>query len=331
MKQNSKNDASGKGRLPTLIVQIPAYNEEGHIAEVISSVPREIEGIGRVEVLVADDCSTDNTIREAKKAGADYIIKNVKNYGLAHTFQKAMNKCLELGADIIVNTDADNQYNQEEIPKLVEPILKGEAHMVSGNRQVESLNHMVKAKKYGNIIGSKVVKMSAGYHIEDASSGFRAYSREAALRLFVTSKHTYTHETLIQAAHKNLKVIEVPVEFRKREGHSKLIKSVPSHIKKSMQTIVRNTLMYNSFRFFSLLGLFLIILGLVPVIRWYVLSYIFDEAGQHLQSLMLGVVLLVFGGLSVLLGFISDIIAINRLHLEEILYIMRKKRVENGK
>lgn len=303
-----------------LIVQIPAYNEEKSIQDVIKEIPKKIAGIDIVEILVIDDGSKDNTAESAKKAGADYVIRNTKNQGLAFTFQRGLNEALKLGADIIVNTDADFQYDQREIPSLIQPILDGKADIVSGNRQVEKLDHMIKAKKYGNMVGSKVVKMSAGYDIIDASSGFRAYSKEAALRLFVMSKHTYTHETLIQAGRKNLKVIEVPVTFRKRDGHSKLIKSVSSHVKKSLVAITRNTLMYNSLRFFSYIGLFLIALGLIPFIRWYILSYITLDGGNHIQSLLVGIMLIVFGGLSVLIGLISDIIAINRKHLEEILY-----------
>ena len=308
-----------------LIVQIPAYNEEKSIVSVIKEIPRKIKGIDKVEILVIDDGSKDNTSSAAKKAGANYVIRNTKNSGLAHTFQKGISKALELGADIIVNTDADFQYNQNEIPKLIQPILENKADIVSGNRQVEKLNHMIFAKKYGNMVGSKVVKMAAGYNIIDASSGFRAYSKEAAMKLFVTSKHTYTHETLIQAQHKNLKVIEVPVEFRKREGRSKLIKSVSSHIKKSLTTIMRTTLMYNSLKFFSYTGLTLVALGLIPFLRWFILSFLAGEGGQHIQSLIVGSVLLIAGGLSILLGFIADLLAINRRYLEEVLYLNRKR------
>ena len=233
---------------------------------------------------------------------------------------------MKLGADIIVNTDADFQYNQKEIPKLIKPILEEKADIVSGNRQVEKLTHMTSAKKYGNIFGTKVVAKCAGYPIKDASSGFRAYSKESALKLFVTSDHTYTHDTLIQATHKNLKVIEVPVEFRKRiaDGESRLIKSVYGHIKKSMATITRTTLMYNSLKAFSYVGVILIILGLIPLLRWVWLSYIISEGGSHIQSLLLGTLLIIFGGFSILLGFIADLIAINRKYLEEVLYKLRK-------
>jgi len=312
-----------------LVVQIPAYNEEKHIGLVIKEIPRKIPGISEVIVLVCDDGSTDNTIEAAKNAGADYIIKNTINHGLAYSFQRCINFALELGADIIVNTDADFQYNQKEIPKLIKPIIDKRADIVSGDRQVHKLNHMVSAKKYGNILGTKVVAGCAGYRIRDASSGFRAYSKQAAMKLFVTSKHTYTHQTLIQATHRNLEVCEVPVEFRKREGHSKLIKSVSGHIKKSMSTIMRTTLMFHSFKMLGYLGALLMLIGFIPLARWMVLSYIDGHFGQHTQSLLLGITLMIFGGLSLFLGFLSDLIALNRRYLEEILYKLNKMEFGN--
>jgi glycosyltransferase involved in cell wall biosynthesis len=307
-----------------LVVMIPAYNEEKYLPLVIKEIPKKIPGIDKIEVLVIDDGSTDNTVASARKAGANHVIFNRKNSGLAFTFQKGMDYALSLGADIIVNTDADFQYNQKQITNIVKPILEGKADIVSGNRQVEKLEHMTFAKKYGNMMGSKVVELAAGYKIKDASSGFRSYSKEAALRLFVTSTHTYTHDTLIQASHKNLKVIEVPVDFRKREGHSKLIKSVFSHVRKSMETIVRNTLMYNSMRTFGTIGLITSILGLIPIIRWLILTYILQTDGAYIQSMMIGVMLVVFGGLIISIGFVSDLLAINRKYLEQVLYKQKK-------
>ena len=310
---------NGKKGSKKIIVQIPAYNEDKTISKVIAEIPRKIRDY-KVEVLVIDDGSKDNTILEAEKAGADYIIKNKTNYGLAYSFQKGMNEALKLGADIIVNTDADFQYNQTEIPKLVSPIIEGRADIVSGNRQVEKLSHMSFAKKYGNILGSYFVQICSGNGVRDASSGFRAYSREAGLKLFVTSPHTYTHETIIQAKRKNLRIAEVPVEFRKREGTgSRLISSVPKHIKKSLATITRTTLMYNSLKAFSYLGALLMALGAVPFIRWVYLSYVKGYFGQHTQSLIIGLILIVFGGFSIMIGLISDILAINRRYLEDIL------------
>lgn len=308
-----------------LIVTIPAYNEEKKIAEVIKSIPRKIKGITSVSVLVVDDGSTDKTLESARKAGADFFARNKKNAGLAFTFQKAMDLALKLGADIVVNTDADNQYDQAQIPSLVAPIIAGEADIVNGNRQVENLDHMVPAKKYGNIFGTKLVAAMAGYPIKDASSGFRAYSKEALLRLFVTSEHTYTHQTLIKAGFNKLKVVEVDVSFRKRAGKSKLIKSVSSHIRKSMKTIVQTKLMYDGLKTFSVLGIFMIIIGLIPAIRWAILTYVTNSAGSHIQSLVIGVMIMLFGGLSIVVGFLADLIATNRKLTEEILYYERKR------
>ncbi len=324
MVEKIVNGMSEPKKLPKLVVQIPAYNEEETIGKVIKEIPRKISGVSEVIVLVIDDGSTDSTVEVAKKSGADYVYKNTKNLGLAKTFQKGINIALKLKADILVNTDADFQYNQAEIPKLIKPILERRADIVSGDRQIEKLNHMVSAKKYGNIIGSKIVRIMGGNGVKDASSGFRAYNKEAMRRLFVISDHTYTHQTLIQANNQDLKVIEVPVEFRKRKGHSKLIKSIYSHVKRSSSTIVRTNLMYNSMKTLSYIGVFLIILGAVPIIRWIYLSYVIHDSGNHIQSLLLGSLLIIAGGMSVLLGFISDLIAINRRYLEEVLYKLRK-------
>ncbi len=314
-----------------LIVQIPAYNEEESIGEVIKSVPRTIKGIEKVEVLVIDDGSQDKTVNVAKKAGADYIIRNVGNKGLAYTFQRGLNEALKLGADIIVNTDADNQYNQKEIPKIVFPVLNGEADLVLGNRQFLSLNHMPNIKKAGNSVGTKIVSLGSGIKLDDVSSGFRALSREAALRLFVTATHTYTHETLIQAARNKLRILEIPVEFRKRNhGESRLITSKWGHTKKTVSTMVRISLMYQPLKFFSNFGLILILIGLVLYSRWIWYSY-FGPGGDHIQSLLIGAVLILFGGISVFLGFIAELLATNRKYLEEILYRMRKSDIETFK
>lgn len=307
-----------------LIVQIPAYNEQDSICEVIKSIPRKMHGIEKVEVLVINDGSKDQTIEEAKKAGADYIISNIGNKGLAYTFQRGINEALKLGADIIVNTDADNQYNQKEIPKIVNPILEKRADLVSGNRKFMSLKHMPGIKKFGNNAGTKIVSLGSGIKLDDVSSGFRAFSREAALRLFVTATHTYTHETLIQAARNRLKILEVPIEFRKRKtGESRLITSKWLHAKKTVSIMVRSSLNYQPLKVFSNLGLILITMGLILYFRWIWYTYL-GPGGDHLQSLLVGAVLIIFGGLSVFLGFIADMLATNRRYLEEILYRIRK-------
>jgi glycosyltransferase involved in cell wall biosynthesis len=312
-----------------LIVQIPAYNEQDSIGEVIKSIPRKIPGISEVRVLVIDDGSQDKTIEEAKKAGADYIISNVGNKGLAYTFQRGINEALKLGADIIVNTDADNQYNQKEIPKIVQPILEEKADLVSGNRNFTNLKHMPGIKKFGNSAGTRIVSLGSGIKLDDVSSGFRAFSRETALRLFVTATHTYTHETLIQAARNKLKILEVPIEFKKRQyGESRLITSKWGHTKKTLSTMIRSSLNYQPLKIFSNFGLILILIGLLLYFRWIFLMYIIVDHGDHIQSLLIGAILIIFGGLSVFLGFIADMLSANRRYLEEILYRVRKAELK---
>lgn len=239
-----------------LIVTIPAYNEEKSIAKVIKEIPREIERIDRVEILVIDDGSIDRTKEIAKEAGADYVLSNPSNQGLAYSFKKGLEKALELKADIIVNIDADLQYNAQEIPKLIQPILDGKAEMVIGNRQVRKLAHMKFAKKYGNILLSWTMRKALKNKVSDASSGFRAFSGECASKLNIFSNHTYTHETIIQCTFQNMRIGEVPVEFRKREeGPSRLIKSIWGYVKLSGATTVRVCLMYKPLKVFVPLSL----------------------------------------------------------------------------
>lgn len=300
-----------------LIVIIPAYNEEKTIGEVIRSIPRKIRGISKVEVLVINDGSKDKTTKEARKAGADYVLSHKINRGLTQTFADGLQEALRLGADIIVNTDADNQYKQEEIPKLIGPILKGEADMVIGNRQVEKLNHMPLAKKYGNILGSFTIRFLTGSKIKDASSGFRAFSREAARQLKLFSYHTYTHETIIQALNKNLVIAEIPITFRKRRyGESRLISGVWSHIKKSAATILRTILMYKAFKVLVTLGLFIMSLGVLGGLRFLYFFFTGNGAG-HVQSLILSSILISIGFTTCVMGILADLISINRKLIEQ--------------
>lgn len=252
-----------------LIVTIPAYNEEKTIGKVIKSIPRKIKGIKSVKALVINDGSTDKTSQVAKKSGADYIISQRTNLGLARAFQTGISEALRLGADIVVNTDADNQYSQKEIPKLIKPILEGKADMVIGNRQIEKLKHIPLVKKYGNIIGSWTLRLLTGSDVIDASSGFRAFSREAALRFNILSNHTYVHETIIQAVENKMRIAQVPITFRRRRGgKSRLITGLWGHIKKSLATIMRTILMYKPFKTFLLMGSTVFLLGIIIGIRF---------------------------------------------------------------
>ena len=319
-----------KDKVSKLIVQIPAYNEQDSIAEVIKSIPKKISGISEVKILVIDDGSLDKTVENSKNAGADYIISNGNNKGLAFSFQRGLNEALKLGADIIVNTDADNQFNQKEIPKLVTPILKGCADLTIGNREFRTRNEgdMPEIKKVGNLAASNIVSIASEKLIEDASCGFRAYSKEAALRLFVLSEHTYTHETLIQSLGKNLKIVQIPIEVKPRvSGKSRLIRSKWAHTKKTFGTMIRSLLMYRSLKFFTYMGLFFLVAGLIPYIRWVALAYL-DPGGDHIQSLILGMILVVFGGFALILGLLADLTSINRRYLEEILYRIRKRELK---
>lgn len=297
-----------------LFVTIPAYNEAASIAAVIKSVPRKIPGISSVKVVVWSDGSTDKTVEVSKIAGADYVFSNKKNLGLARTFDLATAKAVRLGADIVVNTDADNQYDQSEIPKLLAPILNQVADIVNGDRRVETLSHMPATKKYGNMFGSWIIRLLSGLDINDASSGFRAYTADALKQLTIFSKHTYTHETLIQAAFGDLQVLEVPVTFRSRPGKagsSRLVSNVFTHVSKSASTIIRTVLMYKALKVFVTLGTIELFFSLLLGARYLWIMFV-GLGGSHVQSLILASMLFNMGLVSLLIGIISDLIAVNR-------------------
>ena len=301
-----------------LVVTIPAYNEAETIGHVITSIPRSIEGISKVEVLVLNDGSTDDTIEVAKKAGADYIVSHKQNLGLAKTFDDALTEALKRKADIIVNTDADGQYDQSEISQLVQPILEEKADMVIGDRQVKKLDWMTSTKKYGNIVGSAVVRWLTGINVNDASSGFRAMSAHAARKFNLVSGHTYTHDTIVQAAHKDITIVEVPITFSKRAvGQSRLITNVFTHINKSLATIVRSILMYRAFAVMTWIGALLLVTGFLLSIRYLWFFYHGSGAG-HVQSLLLAAVVVIVGVNTIFLGVLADLISHNRKILEDI-------------
>lgn len=299
----------------TLFVTIPAYNEEHTIGEVIKSIPRSLKGIKQVKVLVWSDGSSDDTVQAAKQAGADYVFASKRNLGLARTFDLATSKAVELGADIVVNTDADNQYDQGEIPLLLAPILDGTADLVNGNRQVPTLTHMPKSKQLGNRLGSWTIRLLTSLPIQDASSGFRAYTAEAIRELRIFSRHTYTHETLIQAAYGDLAVAEVSITFRARTGgagSSRLISGVFSHIVKSGSTIVRTILMYRAFKYLVTLGFVELALSAILGLRFLYFLLALEQPGGHIQSLILASMLFTLGLVTIMVGLLADLIAINR-------------------
>ncbi|MDP9271392.1 MAG: glycosyltransferase family 2 protein [Chloroflexota bacterium] len=316
-----------------LIVMIPAFNEEATIGRVIGEIPRTFAGISSVEVLVCDDGSTDGTIAAATEAGADHIVRLRRNFGLTTAFATGLEAALELGADIIVNTDADAQYDAREITKLIAPILSGEADMVSGDRQISKLEHMPLAKRYGNQLGSWMLRVVAESPVRDASSGFRAFSRECALRLNPSIGHTYTHQTLIQAAHSGMVVKEVPVTFRpsaRQGGGSRLIGGVGSHIFKSLGTIVRTLTTYKPLAVLGRLGLLFIIAGglvmLIPLADWISQG----NTEGHLQSLVAAGVLGLIGLQLIIFGLLADTVSANRRLTEEMLYLTKEEHISHA-
>ena len=310
-----------------LIVQIPCYNEEHTLPQTVADIPRQIEGVDEVEILIIDDGSTDRTVEVARELGVDHIIRNKHNLGLAKTFRNGLDACLEAGADVIVNTDGDNQYNAADIPKLLTPVLQGEADMVIGDRQTGTIEHFSKAKKFLQWFGSGVVRRLAGVWVPDAVSGFRAFSREAAIRLNIVSTYSYTIETVIQSGKKQLAVKSVPIRTNGKTRESRLFKSIPDFIMRQVTTIVRMYAMYRPLTFFFFLGTGFGLLGLLPVLRflWF---YLLGDTGGHIQSLILGGVLLMMGFICFIAGLVADLISFNR-QLQE-MTLERVRRMELG-
>lgn len=307
-----------------LIVMIPAYNEENSIRRVIEEIPRRIKRIDLVEILVIVDGSEDNTLEEARLAGADKIISHKRNLGLGISFRDGLEEALRMGADIIVNTDADFQYNGGEIPNLIKPILDGSADIVIGDRQIDMLNHMPAGKVIGNKVATWVTRLVTRLPIRDAQTGFRAFSRDAALRMNLTGNYTYVQETLIQAANKNLVVEQIPIEFRKRAGKSRLISNLFSYAKSSGITILRSYRDYQPFKVFMFVGLACIMIGFV--IGFRVLLHYFETGTvtPYLPSAVLTTVLVIVGLQAVVFGLIADMLKTQRMFEEEILYRLKK-------
>lgn len=307
-----------------LIIQIPCYNEAGTLAIALSKLPRKVEGVDTVEWLIIDDGSTDDTVKIAFENGVDHVVRHTKNLGLARGFMTGINACLERGADIIVNTDADNQYNADDIPALIRPIIEGRAEFVIGARPIAEIDHFSPIKKLLQKFGSWVVRIASRTNVPDAPSGFRAISRNAAQQLNVFSEYTYTLETIIQAGQKNMAIESVPVRVNEDLRPSRLVKSIPSYIKRSILTIVRIFAVYKPFRFFGVIGLTLFAAGLLIGLRY--LYFFFSGDGEgHVQSLILASILIGIGFQTVLVGFLADIIAVNRKLLEDI-----KSSLKNG-
>ena len=310
-----------------LVVMIRSYNEEEMIASVIREIPRSIPGVDTVEVLVINDGSTDRTVEEARRAGADTIISFKKNKGLAPGFRAGLETALAMGADIIVNTDADGQYDGTEIPKLIRPILDNKADFVLGSRTKGTIEEMPLQKTIGNRMATWVTRQVSGLPVSDGQSGFRAFTRDAAMRLNVMSDYTYVQETLIQAANLGLVYTEVPILFRKRTGgSSRLISNIFNYAKRAGLTILRSYRDYQPLRTFLVIGLILVILGTIAGLR-PLLYYLNTWTLAYFGSAILSILLLIVGFNVIALGLIADMLKTQRKIQDELLY--RLKLVES--
>ena len=306
-----------------LIIQIPCFNEEQTLGITYNDLPRYIEGIDEIEYLIINDGSRDKTVEVAKKLGFHHIVSFKQNKGLAYGFMAGIDACLHLDADIIVNTDADNQYCGEDIEKLVRPILNNEADIVIGERPIDQTEHFSWKKKKFQHLGSWVVRVASGTDIPDAPSGFRAYSREAALRLNVINEYTYTLETIIQAGHDKIAMTSVPIRTNGELRPSRLFSSMWRYMKRSSTVIIRSFMMYKPLRFFMLLGGLLFLIGFLSGVRYLVFFFAGNSSG-HIQSLILAAILIIMGVQTIVAGLLSDLIAANRKLLEDVQYRVRK-------
>ncbi len=305
-----------------LFIQIPCYNEEATLPETLAAIPRTIDGVDEVRVLIVDDGSQDRTIEVAQKHGADYIVRLPFHQGLAKAFLAGLDACLRHGADVIVNLDADNQYRADDIPKLLAPLRRREAAIVIGTRPIREIRQFSGIKKRLQSFGSLVVRLASGTSVPDAPSGFRAFTRDAAMQINVFSAYTYTLETIIQAGHKNLKIASVPIRVNPVSRPSRLMPNMWTYVRRSMLIVLRIFMTYQPARFFGIPGLILIALGMIPAFR-FAFYYLTREQGQwvgHVQSLIFSAILLGNGFLLLIIGLVSDLIAVNRKLLEEVRY-----------
>lgn len=313
-----------------LIIQIPCYNEEETLEITYNDLPKHIDGIDTIEYLIINDGSKDKTVEKARELGFHHIVSFKQNKGLAKGFTAGLDACLHLGADIIVNTDADNQYCGADIEKLVRPILDEKADIVIGERPIDETEHFSWKKKKFQHLGSWVVRVASGTDIPDAPSGFRAYSRDAALRINVVNNYTYTLETIIQAGHNKVAMTSVPIRTNAETRPSRLFSSMWRYMKRSASVITRSTIMYSPLKFFGIVGLILFALGLILGIRFLVF-YLTGDGDGHVQSLILTAILMMLGFQTIITGLLADTIAANRKIMEDIQYRVRKMECETDK
>ncbi len=316
-----------------LIIQIPCFNEEDALPETLQELPRDIPGIDTVEWLVINDGSVDRTVEVALENGVDHVVNVSRNRGLANAFTVGLEACLKYGADIIVNTDADNQYCADDIPKLLAPILSGEAEMVIGERPIDDIAHFGTMKKALQKLGSRVVRFLSNTDVADAPSGFRAISRSAAMRLNVFSEYTYTLETIIQAGQKGMTIVSVPIRTNGETRPSRLMGSISSYIKRSVMTMFRIFLTYRPLRFFMSLGISVFALGLILGLRFLYYYYTGDGSGK-IQSTILAALLMGTGSFLCVMGLVVDLISVNRKLLEKLqwkLGVLESRLEEEGK
>ncbi|WP_298579343.1 glycosyltransferase family 2 protein [uncultured Luteimonas sp.] len=300
-----------------LIIQIPCLNEAGTLGIAVGALPRQVEGFDRVEWLVIDDGSTDGTATLARELGVDHVIQHPVNRGLATAFMTGLHAALRLGADVVVNTDADNQYEARDIPALTTPILEGRADMVIGARPIDETAHFSWIKKKLQRLGSWAVRKASGTDVQDAPSGFRAISRETAMRLNVFNPYTYTLETIIQAGQSNLRIVSVPIRTNADLRPSRLVRSIGSYVRRSLVTIVRVFVIYRPMFTFLSVAALLGIPGLLLGIR-YLVFLATGQGGGHVQSLILASLLVTLSALALMCGLLADLIATNRKLLEKV-------------
>lgn len=302
-----------------LVIQIPCLNEASTLPMTLAGMPKQIPGVDEIEILIIDDGSTDGTSQIARELGAQHIVRFTTNQGLARAFSAGMDTALKLGADIIVNTDADNQYPGDQIPRLLEPILAGRAEMVIGDRQVGRICHFSPTKKILQKVGSWVVRKFSNTDVPDAPSGFRAFSRSAAMRLNIVSDFSYTLETIIQAGKNNIAVAHVPIETNRTTRQSRLFKSNGSYIRNSAATILRIYAMYEPLRVFFSIGAVLFSGGVLIGLR-FLFYYLIGNGGGHIQSLVLASVLMIIGFQTFMIGLLADLLGANRKLIEKLLF-----------